>query len=142
MTPRERIATARVADVMKRRAVTIGLDVPVANAADLMRGRRIRHLPVVDDQQRLRGIITDRDVQHAALLPALAAHASWDPRRIKSPRVRDVMTWSAVTAAPDTPLVHAGLVGRWGDRWSVTRPGQGHGRPSPPGGWKRPGRRP
>lgn len=102
------MATARVSDVMKRRVTTIGLDAAVTEAADRMRGRRIRPLPVVDEQGRLRGIITDRDVQHAALLPALGAHASWDARRIKRPLVRDVMTWSTVTVAPDAPLVHAG----------------------------------
>jgi acetoin utilization protein AcuB len=110
MAARRRVTTARVGDAMKRRPVTIGPDAPVARAADLMRRRRIRHLPVVDDQQRLRGIITDRDVQHAALLPALAGHVSWDPRRVKAPRVRDVMTWSAVTVPPDAPLVQAGLL--------------------------------
>lgn len=104
------MATATVGDVMKRRPATVAPDAPVAEAAELMRRRRIRHLPVVDERRRLRGIITDRDVQHAALLPALAGHMLWDPRRIKSPRVRDVMTWSTVTVPPDAPIVHAGLL--------------------------------
>ena len=110
MKRRGRGDAATVADVMRRRPVTIAPDASLARAVDLMRSKRIRHLPVLDAKRGLIGIVTDRDVQHAALLPALAAHLSWDPRRAKSPRVRDVMTWSVVTVPADAPLVQAGLL--------------------------------
>jgi acetoin utilization protein AcuB len=54
-------------------------------------------------------MLTDRDLRHAAFVPALAEHLTWDPWRLKSPRVRDVMTWSVVTTSPDDTLVQAGL---------------------------------
>jgi CBS-domain-containing membrane protein len=50
------------AELMTKPAVTIGEDAPVAAAARLMQSRKIKRLPVVDDNGRLRGIITRTDV--------------------------------------------------------------------------------
>jgi acetoin utilization protein AcuB len=99
----------KVRDLMTPQPQTVGPDVPLRNAISLMRERRIRHLPVVEDGGRLVGMLTDRDLRHAAFVPALSEHLTWDARRLKSPRVRDVMTWSVVTTHPDATLVQAGL---------------------------------
>ncbi len=95
--------------VMTENPVTVGPDTPLRQAVNLMRERKIRHLPVVDDGGRLVGILTDRDVRHAALVPALAEHLAWEPRRLKALRVRDVMTWSVVTTHPEATLAQAGM---------------------------------
>jgi acetoin utilization protein AcuB len=99
-----------VADAMSRDPVTIGPDAGVAAAAALMRARAVHHLPVVSDAGQLLGILTDRDVEHAAFVPALAEALAWEPRWLKAPRVRDVMTWQAVTAQPHVPLLQAALI--------------------------------
>ena len=99
----------KVRDVMTGQPLTVALNTLVREAADLMKARGIRHLPVVDQTGRLLGILTDRDISHAALVPALAEYLSWDPRRLRAPRVRDVMTWTVVTIDPDATLVQAGL---------------------------------
>jgi CBS domain-containing protein len=99
----------KVRDLMTTNPQTIGPDVPVRTAVTLMRDKRIRHLPVVDDVGRLVGMLTDRDLRHATFVPALSEHLTWDAWRLKSPRVRDVMTWSVVTTSPDATLVQAGL---------------------------------
>ena len=65
---------------------------------------------VTDEQERLVGIVTDRDLWHSAFLPLLSGHLAWEERWLKSPRVRDVMTWSVVTIDPDADLVRAGLL--------------------------------
>lgn len=98
-----------VADVMTKDPVVADLDTPVRVAADLMRSKGIRHLPVVDASAHVLGIVTDRDLRHAAFLPALAERTGLAPHRVKAPRVRDVMTWSVVTTRTDTALVHAAL---------------------------------
>jgi len=95
--------------VMTVNPVTVGPDAPLRQAVNLMRERKIRHLPVVEDGERLVGILTDRDVRHAALVPALAEHLAWEPRRLKALRVRDVMTWSVVTTHPEATLAQAGM---------------------------------
>jgi acetoin utilization protein AcuB len=74
-----------------------------------MRDRKIRHLPVVEHGGRLVGMLTDRDVRHAALVPALAEYLPWELRRLKSLRIRDVMTWSVVTTHPEATVAQAGV---------------------------------
>jgi acetoin utilization protein AcuB len=99
-----------VGDAMSRDPVTIGPDAGVAAAAALMRARSVRHLPVVGDAGQLLGILTDRDLEHAAFVPALAEAMAWEPRWLKAPRVRDVMTWRALTTQRHVPLLQAALV--------------------------------
>jgi CBS domain-containing protein len=61
---RERAKAAAViaADLMTRPAVTIGPREPVSHAARLMYSRKLKRLPVVNDDGRLIGIVTRADV--------------------------------------------------------------------------------
>jgi acetoin utilization protein AcuB len=70
----------------------------------------VRHLLVTDEREQLLGILTDRDLRHAAFLPMLARHLTWEERRLRTPRVRDVMTRPVVTIDADADLVRAGLL--------------------------------
>lgn len=99
----------KVRDVMTGDLLTIDPEASLREAADLMKRRGIRHLPVVHRTGRLVGILTDRDITHMAFMPALSGYLSWDPRRLKTPRVRDAMTWSVVTTDPEAPLAQAGF---------------------------------
>lgn len=99
----------KVGDVMTKQPAVVGLDTPVREAAELMRSKVVRHLPVVGPAGQVLGIVTDRDLRHAAFMPALAEQVGWEPQRVKAPRVRDVMTWSVVTTHPETTLVQAAL---------------------------------
>jgi acetoin utilization protein AcuB len=102
--------TMTVGDVMTRQPAVAALDTPVREAAALMQNKVVGHLPVVDDAGHVLGIVTDRDLRHAAFVPALAEQVGWEPHRVKAPRVRDVMSWSAVTTREDAPLVQAALL--------------------------------
>ncbi len=53
---------SQVGSVMTRSPVTIKASEPLSKALELMSERRIRHLPVVDDNGRVVGIITARDI--------------------------------------------------------------------------------
>jgi CBS domain-containing protein len=99
-----------VGAVMSTDPLTIGPEASLRQASEVMRRGGMRHLPVVRDGGRLIGIITDRDLVHAALVPALANRMSWDARHLKAPRVRDGMTWRVQTTRPDATLVEAGHV--------------------------------
>ena len=99
-----------VKNVMTENPLTLGPDAPLRDAVNLMRDRKIRHLPVVEQGGRLVGMLTDRDVRHAALVPALAEHLPWELRRLKSLRIRDVMTWSVVTTHPKATVAQAGVI--------------------------------
>lgn len=108
----------KVKDVMARDPLTIDPEAPVGTALDVMRTKHVRHLPVVDEAGALMGIVTDRDLRHAAFAPAVQEHLSGRAQRLarqlgetlESLRVRDVMTWVVVTTGPEAPLVYAALI--------------------------------
>jgi len=55
-------AALTAADLMTKPAVTIGPDEPVADAARLMYSRRVKRLPVTDEDGKLIGIVSRTDV--------------------------------------------------------------------------------
>jgi CBS domain-containing protein len=73
---RERAKAAAVvaADLMTKPAVTIGPREPVSHAAKLMYSRKIKRLPVVDDDGRLIGIVTRADVLSVYSRPDAEIH--------------------------------------------------------------------
>jgi CBS domain-containing protein len=110
---------------MARRPITIDPDAPLGTALAVMVERGVRHLPVVDDDGRLVGILTDRDLRSALIAPALAERLPprWRrrarslQRRGEALRVRDAMTWDCMTTGPEASLAQAAarmLDGRFG----------------------------
>ena len=89
---------------MTRSVVTLSPDQKLREAVELIRARRIRHLPVVDAESRLVGIVTDRDVKQAT--PSLHSGVGQDEyeRILDGTRIDQVMTRDPMTVAPDTPL--------------------------------------
>ena len=56
-----------VRDLMAVRVVTLPPDASVAEAAEVLRRERIGAAPIVDDEQRLRGIVTRSDLLQALM---------------------------------------------------------------------------
>lgn len=108
----------KVKDVMTKQPITIDPEAAVGTALDVMRTKHVRHLPVVDDAGTLVGIVTDRDLRHAALAPALDEYLSVRAHRrvremsetLENLRVKDVMTWAVVTTGPEAPLTYGALI--------------------------------
>jgi CBS domain-containing protein len=67
-----RFGDLRLADVMTRSVVTLTPDVDIVDAARLMREKKIRHIPVVEDGNVL-GIVGIRDVMGALVERVWAA---------------------------------------------------------------------
>ncbi len=61
----------KVSDVMTSEVFTALPDTSVLKAIEMMRAHRIRHLPVVDEKGKLVGIVSLRDLAHAAALQLL-----------------------------------------------------------------------
>jgi CBS domain-containing protein len=97
----------RVADCMTRGAATIRAHALARGAAEMMQTRRIRHLPVVDSERGLVGIVTDRDLRHVFFDPVIQARAGQFADVLKTVTVSDVMTRAVVTARPEMPLREA-----------------------------------
>lgn len=94
----------RVADCMTRGVATIHSGALARGAAEMMRTRRIRHLPVVDREGGLVGIVTDRDLRQVLFDPVIQQRARRLADALKTVTVRDLMTWAVLTVQPDTPL--------------------------------------
>lgn len=88
-----------VQDVMQHPVVTVTSSTPIAEAYRTMHDRRIRHLPVVDDDV-LTGIVTDRDLRYATS----RLHPS--PVEAEAP-VSTIMSDSVITAGPLDPVEEA-----------------------------------
>jgi acetoin utilization protein AcuB len=56
---------AYIKEKMQKKLITIGPDASFYEARAIIRDRGIRHLPVVDKENRLLGLITDRDIRKA-----------------------------------------------------------------------------
>ena len=96
--------TMRVRDRMTRSAVTIQSDALVKGAVELMRSRRLRHLPVVDHDGRLVGIVTDRDLRQVVFDPAVQVRLGRTTEKLRDLTVRDVMTWGAISVTSATTI--------------------------------------
>lgn len=101
-------------DVMTTWVSTIGANATVREAAKLMAERKVSALPVLDEEDRMIGIVSEGDlVRRAELgtetsgswwLVALAKDGAADYRKTHGRTVNDVMTSSVVSVARTTPL--------------------------------------
>jgi CBS domain-containing protein len=102
-------------DVMTTKVVTVAPDTPVAEIAKLLLERQISAVPVVGEDRRLLGIVSEGDLIHG--LGQEGAKRSWWLDLLASSQTRaeahlkshgrlawDVMTRSVISVTPDTPL--------------------------------------
>lgn len=99
-------AEARVVDVMTTPLVTVGHRTPVEEVWRLMRTRGIRHLPVLDDERQLVGMLTDHDLQHAILSRCVAGGGD-ETRRMM---LDEMMTWGVIAVGRETRVREAGRI--------------------------------
>jgi CBS domain-containing protein len=100
----------RVEEVMTRSPLTIRWDRTIGVAWKLMKDRKIRHLPVLDDKGHLVGIVTDRDLRQVIFDPSLQEQLGNLPRALNILTVREVMTWGVVTVQPQTEIREAARI--------------------------------
>lgn len=55
-----------VEDVMKKNVVTLPPTASIYEALSLLRQHRIRHIPIIDEERHVIGIISDRDIRDAS----------------------------------------------------------------------------
>jgi acetoin utilization protein AcuB len=94
---------------MTPKVETVDLSTSCHEAATRMFRAKVRHLPVVDAVGRLAGIVTDRDLRHGLLAPAIFREgaSSTIEEVLKRARVSDVMSSSVVTITPGEDLAAA-----------------------------------
>ena len=84
---------------MTRKVITIHKDADLNEAREIMASNKIRHLPVVDEDNRLLGIVTDRDIRSA--MPSAAYNEQDDVGVL---RVEKIMTEDPITIPPTYTL--------------------------------------
>ncbi len=97
----------RVRDVMSENPKTLGRNDQLSLADDVMRAERIRHLPVLDEDGKLCGIVSQRDMFRGALAQALGYGTAAQGKVLAMLRVKEVMTTDVVTIPPDAALAEA-----------------------------------
>jgi CBS domain-containing protein len=100
-------AGVRVRDLMSSEVVTLHRNDQLSIADDVMRLGRIRHLPVLDDDGLLVGIVSQRDLFRGALARALGYGAHAQQKLLGQLLVKEVMTNDPISIAPDAPLAEA-----------------------------------
>lgn len=124
-------------DVMTTTVLTVRPEATVAEVARLMLDKHVSGVPVVDDRERLVGIVTEGDLMRRAELStggepwwqSLAATPEQKARAYvkgHGTAVRDVMTTDLVTIGEDDPLDRIAMVfeGRGIKRAPVVRDGK------------------
>jgi CBS domain-containing protein len=103
-------------DVMVSPAITVKPSASVRDVAKIFLARRISAVPVVDEQGKLIGIVSEGDLMHRAeagterkrswWLQGLTGDETLAAEYVKAHahKVADVMTRRVITASPDSPL--------------------------------------
>ncbi len=91
-------AAKNVKDIMTKSLVSVRWRFELKKAEELMEEYRIRHLPVMDEEGNIVGVLSDRDVKRG-LNPDRPGYSANDV-------VGAHMSWPALTVSEDTPLVN------------------------------------
>lgn len=117
--PRSTAPATRVRDLMTPEVVFVTEDAPVSRIARLMQDKAISGIPVVDDEQRVVGMVTDLDliVRNTRLDPPAffqvldgripletPGHYKKRLQHMLGTKARDVMTPGVVTISPEVEV--------------------------------------
>jgi len=90
--------------------VTISEDADIDDALHVMRERRVRRLPVIDEAGQMIGIVSDKDLLHAAPSPVTSLSVHELRYLLAKLTVKKVMSSPVITVTPDMPLEQAARI--------------------------------
>jgi CBS domain-containing protein/ribosomal protein S17 len=109
-------ASMRAQEIMSRNVMTVGADAPVTSAIRIMLSHRISGLPVVDNEGRLVGILSETDFLRRVEIGTEKRRGRWlallagteqvalDFARQHGRKVSEIMTPNPITIGEDTSL--------------------------------------
>jgi len=103
----EELRALRVRDVMQAVVKTLGRNDRLSLADDVMAAARIRHVPVLDEDGTLCGILSQRDMFRGALAAALGYGEAAQRKMLGMLVVKEVMTTDVLTIEPGASLMEA-----------------------------------
>lgn len=96
-----------VAEIMTRDIKTLDRNDKLSIADDVMKQGRIRHMPVLDNEGKLCGIVSQRDLFRGILLRSLGYGSRLEEKMLDTHPVKEAMKEDLYTTTPDTPAREA-----------------------------------
>lgn len=106
--PRVAMSRLTVRELMTPKVFSVGPNDSLADVWEIMEGQHIRHVPVVDDEDRVVGLISNRDLVRAALHDDIELPVSERQDLLSTLKVRAAMSRGVETVTPETSLEEAG----------------------------------
>jgi acetoin utilization protein AcuB len=99
-----------VKERMTRNPIFIRPDTPVTEAQALMKREKIHHLPVLDKDEKLVGIVTEKDLLYASPSVATTLSVFEMTSLLAKLKVEKVMSRDVIAIAEDMPLEEAARI--------------------------------
>jgi len=101
------VTAMKVKDLMRTHVVTLHFMDMLGVAEDIMSMGRIRHLPVVDTDNRVVGMVTQRDLYKASISLVLGFDRTKEHEWLGKVKVQDVMAKTVTMIGPEAGVVEA-----------------------------------
>ncbi len=99
-----------VQEWMTKEVLTITPETSMMKASRLMKDKKIRRLPVVDEEMRVIGIVSDRDIKDASPSKATTLDMHELYYLLSELKIKDIMTRSPICAEADDSVEGVALV--------------------------------
>lgn len=94
----------KISDIMSHDVVTVERNDTLAKADAVMKEKSIRHLPVLDSDGLLCGILTQRDIFRGKLLRSLGYGTHLENKMLSNHLVKEAMVEDVITVTPSTSV--------------------------------------
>jgi len=101
------VRTILVEEVMSTDVFTLGRNDKLSVADDLIKQQRIRHIPVLNADGELCGILTQRDLFRGILLKSLGYGSRAEQKMLDTLSIKDAMHDEVLTISPESMLSDA-----------------------------------
>jgi acetoin utilization protein AcuB len=95
---------------MTRKPVTIRTDTSLKEALDLVRSNPFRHLPVLDENDKLVGIVTEKSLVYASPTSSTTLSVFEVDYILSRTRIGQVIQGDVITVTPDLPVEEAARI--------------------------------
>ena len=96
-----------VRDLMNTEVFTLSRNDKLSVADELMKQRRIRHIPVLDEEGAVCGVVSQRDLFRGALLRALGYGSRLENQLLEMMPVKEAMSTAVHTIYPEASITEA-----------------------------------
>ena len=97
----------KVENYMTKQVITVKPGSSLQSAKNLMKANKIRHIPIVSDDEKLVGIISDRDIRKISSTSDPSHEQGEKQELLTQSKVDDVMAKHPISVLPDTPIEDA-----------------------------------